>query len=208
MADLSCKYLGLQLKNPVIVGSSGLSSSIGNLKTIAQMGAGAVVLKSIFEEQIKFEADKFLKSDNPEMKSWYEAFQGIVNKTEFYYDEAFDYLTSYAKEHTLNQYLTLISDAKKSIDIPVIASINCSTQYDWQYFAKRIQEAGADALELNVYLLPSDFGKNGIDNENVYFDIIKEVKKFVTIPVSLKTGTISRVLPKPCSGYLKQESPD
>jgi dihydroorotate dehydrogenase (fumarate) len=188
MADLSCKYLGLQLKNPVIVGSSGLSSSIGNLKTIAQMGAGAVVLKSIFEEQIKFEADKFLKSDNPEMKSWNEAFQGIVNKTEFYYDEAFDYLTSYAKEHTLNQYLTLISDAKKSIDIPVIASINCSTQYDWQYFAKRIQDAGADALELNVYLLPSDFGKNGVDNENVYFDIIKEVKKYVTIPVSLKTG--------------------
>jgi dihydroorotate dehydrogenase (fumarate) len=188
MVDLSCKYLGLQLKNPIIVGSSGLTSSIGNLKTIARMGAGAIVLKSIFEEQIKFEADKFLKSDNPEMKSWNEAFQGIVNKTEFYYDEAFDYLTSYAKEHTLNQYLTLISEAKKNIDIPVIASINCSTQYDWQYFAKRIQEAGADALELNVYLLPSDFDKNGIDNENVYFDIIKEVKKYVTIPVSLKTG--------------------
>ena len=188
MVDLSCKYLGLQLKNPVIVGSSGLTSSIANLKTIAQMGAGAVVLKSIFEEQIKFEADKFLKSDNPGLKSWNEAFQGIVNKTEFYYDEAFDYLTSYAKEHTLNQYLTLISDAKKNIDIPVIASINCSTQYDWQYFARRIQKAGADALELNVYLLPSDFEKNGIDNENVYFDIIKEVKKYVTIPVSLKTG--------------------
>lgn len=102
MSDLSCKYLGLQLKNPVIVGSSGLTSSIENLKTIAQMGAGAVVLKSIFEEQIKFETDKFLQSDNPEMNSWKEAFQGIVSKTEFYYEEAFDYLTSYAKEHTLN----------------------------------------------------------------------------------------------------------
>ncbi|MBA4321959.1 MAG: diguanylate cyclase, partial [Odoribacter sp.] len=180
--------MGLKLKNPVIVGSSGLTSSIANLKTIAQKGAGAVVLKSIFEEQIKFEADKFLKSDNPGMTSWNEAFQGIVNKTEFYYEEAFDYLTNYAKEHTLNQYLTLISDAKKEIDIPVIASINCSTQYDWQYFAKRIQDAGADALELNVYLLPSDFEKNGIDNENVYFDIIKEVRKYITIPVSLKTG--------------------
>jgi len=102
MSDLSCKYLGLQLKNPVIVGSSGLTSSIENLKTIAQMGTGAVVLKSIFEEQIKFETDKFLQSDNPEMNSWKEAFQGIVSKTEFYYEEAFDYLTSYAKEHTLN----------------------------------------------------------------------------------------------------------
>jgi dihydroorotate dehydrogenase (fumarate) len=188
MADLSCKYLGLTLKNPIVVGSSGLTSSIENLKTIAGMGAGAVVLKSIFEEQIKFEADKFLKSDHPEMKSWQEAFQGIVSKTEFYYEEAFQYLTSYAKEHTLNQYLALISEAKKVIDIPVIASINCSTQYDWQYFAKRIQEAGADALELNIYLLPSDFEKSGTENENVYFDIIREVRKFITIPISLKIG--------------------
>ena len=115
-------------------------------------------------------------------------FQGIVSKTEFYYEEAFDYLTSYAKEHTLNQYLSFISEAKKAIDIPVIASINCSTQYDWQYFAKRIQDAGADALELNVYLLPSDFEKNGSENEKVYFDIIKEVRKFITIPISLKIG--------------------
>ena len=188
MIDLSCKYIGLQLKNPLIVGSSGLTSSLENLKIIAQKGAGAVVLKSIFEEQIKFEANEFLHSDNPEMKSWNNTFQGIVSKTEFYYDEAFEYLTSYAKEHTLNQYLSLISDAKKIIDIPVIASINCSTQYDWQYFAKRIQEAGADALELNVYLLPSDFEKTGSENEKVYFDIIQEVKKFISIPISLKIG--------------------
>ena len=170
------------------MGSSGLTSSIEKLKTIAQMGAGAVVLKSIFEEQIKFESDKFIQSDNPDMKSWQEAFNGIVSKTEFYYEEAYNYLTSYAKEHTLKHYLTLISEAKKEIDIPVIASINCSTQYDWHYFAKRIQEAGADALELNVYLLPSDFEKAGSENEKVYFDIIQEVKKFVTIPVSLKMG--------------------
>jgi dihydroorotate dehydrogenase (fumarate) len=188
MIDLSCKYIGLQLTNPVIVGSSGLTSSLENLKIIAQKGAGAVVLKSIFEEQIKFESNEFMHSDNPEMKSWKNTFQGIVSKTEFYYDEAFEYLTSYAKEHTLNQYLSLISDAKKVIDIPVIASINCNTQYDWQYFAKRIQEAGADALELNVYLLPSDFEKTGNENEKVYFDIIREVKRFITIPISLKIG--------------------
>ncbi len=188
MIDLSCKYLGLKLKNPLVVGSSGLTSSVEKLKAIDKMDPGAIVLKSIFEEQIKYEADKFLQSDHPGMTSWNEAFQGIVNKTEFYYDEAFDYLTSYAKEHTLNQYLGLIAEAKKVISVPVIASINCSTRYDWQYFAKRIQDAGADALELNVYLLPSDFEKNGIDNENVYFDIIKEVKKYITIPVSLKTG--------------------
>ena len=188
MTDLSCKYLGLQLKNPIIVGSSGLTSSIENLKTISKMGAGAVVLKSIFEEQIKFEADKFIKSDDPQIQSWNEAFQGIVSKTEFYYEEAFNYLTSYAKEHTLNNYLSLITEAKKAIDIPVIASINCSTQYDWEYFARRIQEAGADALELNVYVLPSDFDKSGTENEDIYFNIIQEVRKFITIPVSLKIG--------------------
>jgi dihydroorotate dehydrogenase (fumarate) len=189
MIDLSCKYLGLQLKNPLIVGSSGLTSSIENIKTIARKGAGAIVLKSIFEEQIKFEADKLMSSANPDMKSWQKAFQGIVSKTEYYYEEAFNYLTSYAEEHTLKHYLELISGAKKEIDIPVIASINCSTQYDWQYFAKRIQEADADALELNVYLLPSDFEKSGSEIEKVYFDIIDEVKKYITIPVSLKIGS-------------------
>ena len=188
MIDLSCKYLGLQLKNPVIVGSSGLTSSVENLKTIARQGAGAVILKSIFEEQIKFETEKLMHSDDPGMKSWQDAFQGIVDKDEFYFGEAFDYLTNYAKEHSLSHYLKLVSEAKKAIDIPVIASINCTTQNDWQYFAKRIQDAGADALELNAYILPSDFEKDGIENEKVYFDIINEVKKYITIPLSLKIG--------------------
>jgi dihydroorotate dehydrogenase (fumarate) len=188
MIDLSCNYLGLHLKNPLIVGSSGLTSSLENLKKIAHLGAGAVVLKSVFEEQIKFDAEKLIESENGNVKSWKETFESIVNTSEFYYEEAFNYLTSYAREHTLKQYLTFISEAKKTIDIPVIASINCSSQYDWQYFAKRIQEAGADALELNVYLLPSDFDKKGNENEQVYFDVIKEVRKYVTIPVALKTG--------------------
>jgi dihydroorotate dehydrogenase (fumarate) len=188
MVDLSCKYLGLQLKNPIVVGSSGLTSSLENLRSISRLGAGAVVLKSIFEEQIRYETDKFLQSDNKAMKSWQETFQDIVSKKEFYYEEAYDYLTNYAREHTLNQYLSLISAAKKEIDIPLIASINCTTQYEWQYFAKRIQEAGADALELNVYLLPSDFERSGAENEKVYFDIIREVKKFISIPLSLKIG--------------------
>ncbi len=188
MADLSCKYLGLNLKNPLIAGSSGLTSSLENLKKIASLGAGAVVLKSVFEEQIKYEAGKLIESDNHDVRSWKDAFNEVVSTSEYYYEEAYNYLTSYAKDHTLKQYLDLISLAKKSIDIPVIASINCTSQYDWHYFARRIQEAGADALELNVYILPSDFEKKGSDNEKVYFDVIKEVKKNVTIPVSIKTG--------------------
>jgi dihydroorotate dehydrogenase (fumarate) len=188
MTDLSCQYLGLHLRNPVIVGSSGLTSKIENLKTAAQLGAGAVVIKSVFEEQIKFETDKLIESDSQEIRSWKKTFENIVSDKEYYFDEAYNYLTSYAKDHTLKQYLNFISEAKRTIDIPVIASINCSSQYDWQYFARRIQEAGADALELNVYLLPSDFEKKGDEIEKVYFDIIKEVKKYVTIPVSVKTG--------------------
>jgi len=152
------------------------------------MGAGAVVLKSIFEEQIKYEADRFMQSDQKEMKSWQETFQNIVGKQEFYFEEAYDYLTSYAREHTLDNYLSLITEAKKTIEIPIIASINCNTQHDWQYFAKRLQDAGADALELNVYLLPSDFEKSSAEHEKIYFDIIQEVRKFITIPVSLKIG--------------------
>lgn len=188
MVDLSCKYLGLQLKSPIVAGSSGLTSSMENLRIISRMGAGAVILKSIFEEQIKYETDKFVNSDNQAIKSWQDAFKDIVSKQEFYYEEAYDYLTNYAREHTLNQYLSLISEAAGTIDIPVIASINCTTKYDWQYFARRLQEAGAAAIELNVYLLPSDFEKEGTEIENTYFDIIREVKKFVSIPLSLKTG--------------------
>lgn len=176
------------MKNPLIIGSSGLTSSIENLKTIAKMGAGAVVLKSIFEEQIKFETEKLINSNDANIKSWQDVFNNIVDKNEYYHDEAFDYITNYAKEHSLKHYLTLVSDAKKAIDIPVIASIHCSTQYDWQYFAKRIQDAGADAIELNVYLLPSNFEKSSNEIEQVYFDIISEVKKFITIPFSLKIG--------------------
>lgn len=188
MIDLSCKYLGLDLRNPIVVGSSGLTSSLENLKAIYNKGAGAVVLKSVFEEQIKFESDKLLASDSPDIKSWQDAFQNIVSKTEFYYDEAYEYLTNYAKDHSLKNYLSLISEAKEAIHIPVIASINCSTRLDWQYFARRIQEAGADAIELNIYLLPSDFDKTGDDNEKVFFDIIREVKKYISIPLSLKIG--------------------
>jgi dihydroorotate dehydrogenase (fumarate) len=188
MPDLSCTYLGLKLKNPLIIGSSGLTSSLENLKTVARMGAGAVVLKSVFEEQIKFETNKLIESDNKEVKSWKDAFDDIVSNKEFYYDEAYNYLTNYAREHTLKKYLEFISEAKRAIDIPVIASINCTSQYDWQYFAKRIQDAGADALELNIYLLPSDFEKKGVENEKVYFDVIREVKKYVSIPIAIKTG--------------------
>ncbi len=186
MSDLSIKYMGLSLKNPIIVGSSGLTNSIENLKEIEKAGAGAVVIKSIFEEQILIESDKFLSSSDKKIEPMKRGFDDIMNKRSYDYIEALDYIDNFAKENTLDKYLQFIEKAKESISIPIIASINCVSSYNWHYFAKRIQKAGADAIELNIYLLPSNPIQEGIENEKVYFEIAKEVQKYVSIPVSLK----------------------
>jgi dihydroorotate dehydrogenase (fumarate) len=189
MADLSVKYMGLTLKNPLIVGSCGLTNTVDHIREYAEKGAGAVVLKSLFEEQIRIETEHFMNSDNEKMKEWNKTFDAIVNESPYAYEEAMGYIANFAREHTLKDYLAFVSEVKKAVNIPVIASINCVSKYDWTFFAKRIQEAGADALELNVYILPTDFDVDGKTNEQVYFDIISEVKKHVSIPVALKIGS-------------------
>jgi dihydroorotate dehydrogenase (fumarate) len=188
MADLSVKYMGLNLKSPLIVGSCGLTNSVKNITDMSEKGAGAVVIKSIFEEQIRIEADKLLKSDSEQVKQWNQAFDQILEQTPHAHHEAEQYIANFAKEHTLSDYLKFISEVKKSVTIPVIASVHCVSHYDWAFFAKRIQQAGADAIELNIYSLPSDFRITGNSYENECFEIIREVKKYVTIPVSLKIG--------------------
>jgi dihydroorotate dehydrogenase (fumarate) len=189
MTDLSVKYMGLTLKNPLIVGSCGLTDSVENIREFAEKGAGAVVLKSVFEEQIRIETERFMQSDHIKMKEWTETFDALVDQSPHAYEEAMSYIANFAKEHTLSDYLSFISEVKKSVPVPVIASINCVSKYDWTFFAKRIQDAGADALELNVYILPSDMGIPGQQNEQVYFDIVREVRKHVKIPVALKLGS-------------------
>ncbi|MFO7977703.1 MAG: dihydroorotate dehydrogenase-like protein [Bacteroidales bacterium] len=170
MTDLSTTYMGLDLRSPVIVGSSGLTSNLSNLEIMEQKGAGAVVLKSLFEEQIKFEVRKVFSYDD------------VQNS----YTEAEDYIRNYARSQTIDQYLSLIQEAKKRLSIPVIASINCVSADEWPAFARQIEQAGADALELNVFLLPADIGTTGEQYENVYFDILEQVKKQVNIPISMK----------------------
>jgi len=182
---LSTKYMGLQLRNPLIAGSCGLTNSIEHLKDIEKSGAGAIVIKSIFEEQIQYDSAQSLKDEN---QVWKSAFNNIVNEQEYFYDEALAYLENYSKEQPLNEYLDFLRKAKKEIKIPIIASIHCTTPYNWQYFAKRIQDTGVDALELNVFLLPSNFDRTSAENEKVYAQIISEVKKYVSIPVALKVG--------------------
>lgn len=171
MATLATRYMGLELRNPIIIGSSGLTHSVDNVKKLEKSGAGAIVLKSLFEEQIRYEICNTMKQAESE---------------ESYYPEAQDYIGNYSRAHHIDNYLKLISDCKKAVSIPVTASINCVSAEEWIYFAKRIQEAGADALELNIFTLPADPNLSGEQVEQVYIDVIDRVMKQVTIPVALK----------------------
>ncbi len=185
---LQTKYLGLNLRNPLIVGSCGITNHTDNLKKIEDSNAGAVVLKSIFEEQIRHETENLIHSGGHTLSAMDKGFNDIMQSRAYEYSEAMQYITDFAKEHTLKEYLGFISAAKKAVNIPVIASVNCVFTYDWYSFARRIQEAGADAIELNIYLLPSDPHKKGAEIENLYLQIIQAVKQYVSIPVSVKIG--------------------
>jgi len=174
MADLSTKYLGLTLRNPIIIGSSGLTNSVEDIVKLEQNGAGAVVLKSIFEEQIMLEADWRMRKAEEDGLLYTE------------YSETLDYIDVHIKEKELGSYLDLIREAKSKVMIPVIASVNAISSLEWVSFAKQIEQAGADALELNIFVMPFGFDKTCTDNQQTYFNIIKKVKALVSIPVSVK----------------------
>ena len=169
--NLSTSYLGLKLKSPVVVGSSSLTTSVDNLKKIENSGAGAVVLKSIFEEEI------------------YNEYQSILEKEkdqEFPDVRFLDYYDYKIKEDNVKKYLELIKTAKSTVSIPVIASINCVSSWEWEFFAKKLQDAGADAIELNLFILPSDFTKTADEIEQTYLNIIAKIKEAVKIPIAVK----------------------
>jgi dihydroorotate dehydrogenase (fumarate) len=170
MVNLETSYMGLKLKNPIIVGSSGLTNSVENIIQIEKSGGGAVVLKSLFEEQIKHAASSTI----------------VQNEFGNTYPEAEDYIRNYTRENDVANYLKLITESKKAVNIPIIASINCISNTEWITFAKQIEDAGADALELNVFVLPSDPNKEAAQNEAIYFDIVQKVLEVVKIPVALK----------------------
>lgn len=172
MVNIETKYMGITLRSPLIVGSSGLTSSLKNIQEFARLGAGAVVLKSLFEEQIQLEIARTVSHDIPGN----------------YYPEAEDYISNYSRHHHLEEYLDLIRKAKQLVDMPIIASINCISADEWTVFARKIEEAGADALELNIFVLPSDPSHGADENEKLYFNILDEVKKQVKIPLALKVS--------------------
>ena len=188
MENLKTTYMGLNLRNPLIAGSCGLTNSVSNVKELAKKGVGAVVVKSLFEEQIHIEAEKVIKTDAEGVSVFKHAPDTLLSKRIYDYDEAYSYIYDFAKRNTLGKYLQFLEEAKKSVDIPIIASINCVSNQDWHAFAKRIEETGVDGLELNVYILPSDWRRNGEDNEKIYYDIIKEVRNYINLPVAVKIG--------------------
>jgi dihydroorotate dehydrogenase (fumarate) len=199
--------MGLELKNPIIVGSSGLTNSIQNIKEAAKSGAAAIVLKSIFEEQIRLETEKFVNHEDEKMDPFRQGLQEVASTRSFDYAEALAYINDFARENTLSQYLKFIEEARKSVDIPIIASINCVSPYDWHYFARRIESAGAHGIELNIYILPSDPGMTSEMNEQAYFNISELVMKQVSIPVSVKVGyyfsSLSKTLIQLSNGGIK-----
>jgi len=168
--DISTTYLGLKLNSPLIAGSSGLTGSVDKIKEMARHGAGAVVLKSLFEEEIYFEQEDILK----------EAEADGVNLDQF------DYYDFHLKGKKVDRYMSLIEGAKKAVDIPVIASINCLYSHEWTAFAKQLESAGADALELNMFFLPSDFKRSARDQEAAYFEIVDKILETASVPVALK----------------------
>jgi dihydroorotate dehydrogenase (fumarate) len=172
MADLNTTYMGKELKTPIIVGSSELTDSPEKIKQLADYGAGAVVLKSLFEEQIMMEVDA------QRVNNMYGSYEDVEN-----------YVSFYTRKHNLDEYLSLILNAKKDTDIPVFASINCVSNGEWVEFAQQIENAGADGIELNMFIMPNDPEKRGSELESVYFDVIEHINKEVNIPVSMKVSS-------------------
>ncbi len=172
MSNLETTYLGLKLKNPLIAASSGLTNSVEKIVELEKAGIGAIVLKSIFEEQINGEVSGILKKD-------------VQNTV---YPEAEDYIKGYLRDNTLKKHINLVESAKAAVKIPVIASINCISGDEWISFAKDFQEAGADAIELNIFYIPTDRHEKPGVVEQLYIDVLRKVKNEVTIPVSVKFG--------------------
>ncbi|MBN1952917.1 MAG: dihydroorotate dehydrogenase-like protein [Bacteroidales bacterium] len=172
MIDITTNYLGLKLKNPFIAGSCGLTSKIEDIVKLEQVGAAAIVLRSIFEEEILFEAGQTLA-------------EARKNRPIFdYMSEGLDNLEAFAKGGRQDKYLQLIADSKSRTGIPIIASINCVSDSEWISFTERIQTAGADAIELNISMNPMD--NSNAEKEKTIISIIKKVQKVVKIPLAIK----------------------
>ena len=163
MVDISTEYLGLPLKNPLVVGSSGLTDTPEKVKELEERGTGAVVLKSIFEEEIEHQYRDILRE---EMDT-----SGNV--------DAMDYFDYQIRAETLDHFRNLVKRSKANVSIAVIASVNCLGVDTWIDYAKRFESVGADALELNVFILPADVETRSEEIENQYLEMTRKVSRKV-----------------------------
>ena len=170
--DLSTTYLGLSLKNPIVPSASPLSHSLDGIKRLEDSGAAAIVMYSLFEEQIEHESAELEHYLSYGTESFAEALT--------YFPESDDYNLG------PEEYVELLHKAKQSLGIPVIGSLNGISTGGWVRFAAKIEEAGADAIELNVYYIPTDPKLTGSDVEERYLDVLRAVKQAVKIPVAMK----------------------
>ena len=168
MSDLRVRYMGLDLSNPFVVSSSSLTDSVDKVRACADAGAGAVVLKSLFEEEIQAEIDA--SADGAE------------------HTEAADYIREIQTGAGLKRYVDLIRGSKDAVDIPVIASINAVTRNWWEEHVPALEQAGADAIELNISLMPYDYRDDEAAISEFYVKTVESVKRLVSIPVAVKIG--------------------
>lgn len=169
--DLSTHYLGMNLKNPIVPSASPLSRDLGNVKKMEDAGASAVVMYSLFEEQITHEMLE------------------LYHHTSYHEDTNPEALTYFPEQNYIlgpEEYLEHLHNIKRSVSIPVIGSLNGCTDGGWTKYAKLIEEAGADALELNVYMLATDVNTSSVDIENIYVETLRSVKANISIPVAMK----------------------
>lgn len=173
--NLDTRYLGLTLKNPLVPSASPMASEVSKVKKMEDAGAAAVVMYSLFEEQINREN---------------EAMENILSTSSDSFAEALSYFPEPDEFHNLHaeEYLEQIRSLKQAVDIPVIASLNGSSRSGWRSYAKNMEEAGADAIELNIYHIPADPNVTASEVEDLYLDDLKTVKENVSIPVSVKLG--------------------
>jgi dihydroorotate dehydrogenase (fumarate) len=172
--DLSTKYLGLQLRTPIAASASPISQEISGIRRLEDAGASAVVLFSLFEEQLRQEGLDLDYHLNAGTESFAESTTYFPQSSEF--------------RTGPEGYLNHIVRAKDAVDIPVIASLNGSTLGGWANYAKQIEEAGADAIECNIYYIPTDMNLSSSEVEQTYIDIVREVKISVRIPVAVKVS--------------------
>jgi dihydroorotate dehydrogenase (fumarate) len=172
--NLGTKYLGLQLANPLVIAACPITGKIDWLKKLEEAGAAAAVMPSLFEEQIEHEEEEITKLHEFGTDSFAEALT--------YFPEEDEYHTG------PEEYLVNLEKAKKAVKMPLIASLNGTTKGGWVRYAKMMQEAGADALELNIYHVATDIETSGSDVESQYLDLVAAVKSSLSIPLAVKVG--------------------